>query len=502
MAGGPGLLDADGDGKLDLFQVRVPPPGEEAITSRLFLQREGEGFADVSAEAGLGAHAGYGQGLAVGDVENDGDADVYVTNLGPDFLFLNDGAARFEERSAAAGLSGELWSTAATFLDHDADGDLDLFVVHYLAFDETKACFAPSSRRDYCGPQSFQGVGDRLWENRGDGTFVDATVAAGMVLPDGGARAKGLGLLACDFSGDGFTDVFVANDGESNQLWVNRGDGTFAEEGILRGVAVSGTGQPEASMGVTGGDLDRDGRLDLFMTHLYKENNRLYMGTGGPLLKDASRRSGLSGRDLEYTGFGCGFLDVDNDGNLDLAVANGAINARVRQRSVLPGAPEGFWGLYAEPNQLYLNAGGGRMNEVDGGRFTARVEVSRGLAWGDVDGDGALDVVLSNVDNRLRLYLNRAAGEARSFFVRALEGPRDALGAGVRLVTSEGERVAAVVPASSYLSSVSPRVHFGLGKTAVVEEVVVHWVDGSREAFPVATDAREVTVTKGTGERR
>ena len=503
MQGGVGLLDFDGDGRLDVLHARVPPPGTrpEAITPRLYRQRNDGRFEDVTASAGLDAPF-FGQGLAVGDVDNDGDVDVYFTNFGPDLLYRNDGGV-FTDVTSVSGLTGNRWSTAASFLDFDRDGFLDLYVVHYMHYDRTKVCEDPSSRREYCGPRSFPGWADKLYRNRGDGTFADVTEEAGIVLPNGGARAHGLGILCTDFTGDGRLDVFVANDAQSNQLWVGREDGTFGEEGILRGVATSGIGRPEASMGVTAGDVDGDGTVDLFMTHLWKENNRLYVrpGPGAVLFQDASTSARLSGVDLGRTGFGCGLFDLDHDGDLDLAVANGAI----RRREALPGAPEGWWSEYAENNQLFRNLGDGRFEELDreGGAFTGLVEVSRGLAFGDLDGDGDLDLVQSNVDNSLRVFRNEAPAPGTHWLlVRALEHRRDALGAQV-VVSAAGRRTTGlVVAASSYLSSNDPRAHFGLGRADVVDGIEVLWPDGTRESFDCAGVDREVVLRKGEGDAR
>jgi hypothetical protein len=503
MQGGVGLFDYDGDGRLDILHVRVPPPGDpvEEISNRLYRQGDGGRFQDVTEAAGLDA-PGFGQGLAIGDIDDDGDADVYITNYGPDRLYLNDGDGKFADVTERAGIRGNRYSTAASFFDHDADGDLDLFVVHYMHYDRTKRCTDPSSRREYCGPRSFAGWADMLYRNEGDGTFTDVTEEAGIVLPQRGAKAHGLGIICTDLTRDGLPDVFVANDAQSNQLWVNQGDGTFLEEGILRGVAVNGFGNPEASMGVSVGDVDGDGTLDLFMTHLWEENNRLYLGTQGPLFSDASVRAGIVGNDLQRTGFGCGLFDFDNDGDLDLAVANGAIRRRPPMQRGRD-APSGHWANYVETNQLFENQGDGTFVEVTdaAGTFGSHLDVSRGLAFGDLDGDGDLDMVMSSIDNSLRVYRNEAApAENHWLFVRATSAGRDALGAQVVLRTADREQRGVVLAASSYLSSSDPRVHFGLGARAAVDEIEVLWPDGSRERFDCKGVDREVTVRRGEGQ--
>ncbi|HED64885.1 MAG TPA: CRTAC1 family protein [Planctomycetes bacterium] len=502
MQGGVGLFDYDGDGRLDIFHARIPVPGDPvpAIENRLWHQTEAGTFEDVTEAAGLTSR-GFGQGLCIGDIDNDGDLDLYLANFGPDRLFRNEGDGTFRDITKEAGISGNRWSTAASFFDSDADGDLDLYVVHYLRYDREKRCTDPSSRPEYCGPRSFHGWADILYRNNGDGTFTNATAEAGIVLPEKGSRARGLGIIATDLTGDGIQDVFVANDAEANQLWVGQGDGTFVDEGILRGVAVNSAGIPEASMGVVAGDIDGDGTLDLFMTHLWEENNRLYLGSKSGLFRDRSAAASLTMHDLGRTGFGCAMFDYDNDGDLDLAVANGAI----RRRPPLPGAPEGFWGEYAEPNQFFEGDGTGRFRELDAsaGAFVRDVRTSRGLAVGDLDGDGDLDMVVSHVDNSLTIYRNELPPGAHWVSVRAIEHGRDALGAQLFLTAGGRTQLQAVIPAASYLSSNDPVVHFGLGSAASIEEIEVRWADGTRELFRGGEDwgvDRTLVLVRGEGE--
>ncbi len=501
MQGGVGLFDCDEDGDLDLCHVRVPPPRatEKRISNRMYRQESDGRFADVTEEAGL-AEAGFGQGLAVGDTENDGDLDLYITNYGPDSFFANGGEGRFANVTERAGFRDDWWSTSAAFGDYDADGFLDLYVAHYLRFDPGKRCTDPSDREEYCGPRAFNGAPDTLYRNEGNGTFSDRTQEAGIVLPQQGARATGLGVVFTDLTQDGRPDVFVANDAQANQLWVNRGDGTFADEGILRGVAFDQQGRPEANMGIAVGDVDRDGLLDLLVTHLWQENNRLYLGTRGPLFRDFTVGSGLSRHDLERTGFGCGFFDFDHDADLDLALVNGA----VRRRPPLPGAPRGFWADYAEPNELFENDGSGVFTLVDekAGSFASEVEVSRGLAFGDLDSDGDVDMVVSNADNSLRAYRNDAPTAGCHWLqVRVLTRGRDALGAQIRLRAGGREFLGLALSAYSYCSASDPRAHFGLGPTAVIDEIAVLWPDGTRETFPGTAVDRGITLRQGEGRK-
>jgi hypothetical protein len=502
--GGVGLLDANGDGDLELLHVRVAPSNapRKAITNRLYENVGGPGevrFVDRTEGSGLTVEA-YGQGLAVGDTDNDGDVDLYVCNFGPDTFYRSSGDGTFQEATAASGFAESWWSTAAGFGDYDRDGLLDLYVVHYLRYDPGKSCTDLSDRPEYCGPVAFHGAPDTLYRNTGNGRFEDVTAAVGIVSPQEGSRAKGLGVIFADLTGDGLADVFVANDAQANQLWVARPDGTFTDEGVQRGVAFNRNGHTEADMGVAIGDVDLDGRFDLFVTHLWQENNRLWRNTGR-FYQDSTVAVGLASHDLERTGFGCGFLDVDHDADLDLVVANGAI----RRRPVLPGAGDGPWAPYREPNELFLNDGQGvfSLADAEAGPLVRRVEASRGLAQGDLDGDGDVDLVLSNIDNSLRCYVNTAPKGGNHWLrVRALTGKRDALGAEVVVTAGDLERRGLVLAAVSYCSSSDPRVHFGLGPHATFDAVTVHWPDGTVERFPGGDVDREVTVRQGSGEAR
>ena len=434
------------------------------------------------------------RGATVGDTDNDGDLDVYVTNIGHDAFYRNNGDGTFVDATVAAGFTGDHWSSSAAFFDYDRDGDLDLYVVHYLLFDSGITCRSRNDRLVYCGPQSFEGVPDTLYRNNGDGSFSDVTSAASITSP-----GKGLGVVCADLTEDGWIDIYVANDQEANHLWVNNGDGTFSDEAVMRGVAFNAYGEAEASMGVTVGDVNGDGRLDLFMTHLRDETNTLYTATEYGIFVDTSEASGLAAVDRGYTGFGCGFFDYDNDGDLDLALVNGS----VRRGSKFPGAKVGeFWNLYAEPNLLFQNDGGGNFTHISSlaGAFANQVEVSRGLAFGDADLDGDIDLVVGNL-NGMRVFRNDAPPPSNHWLrVRAMDGNRDAIGAEVTVATAEAEFVRLVLPGYSYLGSSQLRAHFGLGATEIVESIEIVWPDGSRERFkPLGVD-RELTLRKGSGD--
>ena len=515
IGSGVALFDYNNDGALDVLHIRFPPPGkaDPPAPNQLFQQQPDGTFVDVTKTAGIG-HKGYGQGVAIGDVDNDGDADVYVTNYGADVFYRNNGDGTFALK--AIGLSNEAWGTSATFGDYDRDGDLDLYVANYVQFDPEMVCRGKHSAIDYCNPQVFEPATDRLFRNNGDGSFTDVTEQAGIAAISG----RGLGAVCLDLTGDGWADFFVANDGEANYLWVNQTDGTFAEEAILHGLAFNAYGQPEGSMGIAVGDVNGDTLPDLFATHLSGETNTLYIATNHSVFTDMTEIAGFAGRDLPFTGFGCGFLDFDNDAYLDIALVNG----KVKRGEILDGAAVGaFWNFYAEPNLLFQNSSqqsaisNQQENLLTESRkpttdshftdvssrapdFTERVEVSRGMAFGDIDRDGDVDIVVSSLDNRLRIFRNDAPPPQHHWlFVQAITQNRDALGARVTLQTESRTLTGYVLSGTSYLSSSEPIVHFGLGTINKIQAIDVHWQDGSRETFPGTTANQHVKVYQGKG---
>ncbi len=502
IGSGVALFDYDNDTALDVLHIRFPPPGstDAPASNRLFRQQSDGTFTDVTEAAGIG-DAGYGQGVAIGDVDNDGDADVYVTNYGPDAFYRNNGDGTFS--LVEVGTLNEAWGTSATFGDYNRDGYLDLYVANYVQYDPASVCRGKHSAPDYCNPQVFDAAPDRLFQNRGDGTFIDVTQETGIAAMPG----RGLGVVCLDLTGDGWVDFYVANDGEANQLWVNQTDGTFAEEAIVRGLAFNTYGQPEGSMGIAVGDVNGDMRVDLFATHLSGETNTLYTASPYTVFVDITEVAGFAGRDLLFTGFGCGFLDFDNDTDLDIALVNG----RVKRGAILEGANVGeFWNFYAEPNLLFQNSEIGHektaasitFNDVSSRApdFTEQIEVSRGMAFGDIDRDGDVDMLVSSLDNRIRLFRNDTPpSENRWLFVRAITQNRDALGAQVTLRAGSRALMGYVLPGTSYLSSNAPIVHFGLGTIDAVDAIEVSWTDGSREKFPGTAANRHVTVHQGKG---
>jgi hypothetical protein len=493
---GPGLamFDHDNDGDLDLYFVGGAAPAGNRLYSR-----EADGtYRDVTTGSGLG-DTGYGMGVAIGDTDNDGDLDVYVSNVGPDRFYRNDGNGSFTDVTKAAGVGGDVWSTSVGFCDYDADGHLDWFVVHYVQYDPSRSCTDDAGRLEYCGPMAFRGTRDTLYRNLGNGTFRDVSVESGIAANMG----KGLGLACADLDADGRLDFFVANDGESNFLWHNLGDGRFEDRAVMMGTAVNAFGKPEASMGVALGDADGDLKLDLFLTHLARESNTLYTRIGDGGFSDNTATAGVGPSGMPYTGFGTGFFDADHDGDLDLFVANGRVERGGAAPSATGNDDERFIADYGEPNLFYLNDGGGRFSPATdlAGDLCATRAVSRGAVFGDVDGDGDLDIVLANSNGGARLYRNDLPGKGHWLRVRAVDPAlgRDAVGATLQVRAGEAEFVRPVTHTSSYLSSSDAEAHFGLGSAAVVDWIEVLWPDGTRERFAGSPADRLLTVFKGQG---
>jgi hypothetical protein len=484
IGAGGALFDYDNDGDLDLFAVEsgaIPGTLESAPPSRSRLYRNDLDpatrhirFTDVTDRSGIVA-TGYGMGAAVGDIDNDGWIDLYVTNLGSNRLFRNRGDGTFVDMTAASGTDDPGWSTSATFFDFDRDGWLDLFVANYVDFAVTmkRECFSNGGARDYCNPVVYSPTPDRLFRNNGNGTFVDVSAKAGITR----ATGRGLGVLAADFNDDGWTDLYVANDGDANQLWINeRGSGVFRDEGLLSGVAVNRTGQPQGSMGIDVADVDRDGDEDLFVTNLDNESNTLYLNTGKGLFEDRTSEFGLFR--LGFTGFGTRFLDYDNDGWLDLVVANGAVRhlpAQVRRGDPYP---------LKQRNQL-LRGDGKRFVDVTASAGPAfdRVDVGRGVSVGDLDNDGDSDLVIFDNSGPVRVLRNDVGRRQHWLGLRVTDRRRDAVQTRVEVVRNGVPLVRRVQSDGSYCAASDPRVLFGLGSETAMQTVRVRWPGGKVEEF-------------------
>lgn len=509
MGSGAAVFDYDGDGDLDVYLVQgatlgssgaLVRAGAPASTSRLFrndLSTDASGhavlrFTDVTEIAGVGFR-GAGMGIAVGDYDGDTDLDLYVTAYGSNVLYRNNGNGTFTDVTQAANADDPRWSTSAAFVDYDRDGDLDLFIVNYVDFTvaAAKICTDPVGSRDYCAPSAYRPVPAHLFRNEGNGTFVDAT------QPEGIARAygAGLGVAVGDYNGDGWPDLYVANDATPNQLWINRQHGAFEDQGWLSGSAANAAGRPEGSMGIASGDYDGDGDEDLFVTNLARETFVLYSNDGQANFEDRRTAAGVAQTTASMTGFGAAWLDYDRDGLLDLVVANGAVNII----AALRGSPS----PYRQPNQLFRNMGHGRLADVtaEAGAAFELSEVSRGLATGDLDNDGDVDAIVTNNHGPVRLLLNEsAAAHWISVRLSAPSGNRWGFGGRVGVIRKDGRTLwRRVGTDGSYLSASDARVHFGLGASRNVERIVVEWPDGLREQWiGVATD-RLVTLARGTG---
>jgi hypothetical protein len=500
LGSGAALFDYDNDGRLDIYLLQNSGP-DSSSTNRLFHQLPNGVFKDVSAGSGLDI-AGYNMGVAVGDVNNDGFPDVLVTQYGGVKLFLNNGNGTFTDVTKEAGLSNPAWGASAAFFDYDRDGWLDLVVVNYLDYDPTWACTTASGKPDYCAPRTFGGRVSRLFHNLGKGNgakavgFEDVTEKSGL----GRLAGPGLGVVCADFDGDGWPDLFIANDGQPNRLWINRHDGTFTEEAARRGVAYNAMGQAEAGMGVALGDVDGDGLFDLFVTHLTEETNTLWRQGPRGLFNDRTAASGLKVPHSRGTGFGTVLADFDQDGALDVAVVNGRVS---RGSAIINTSLGPHWGLYAEQNHLFTNDGTGLFRDISqaNSAFCGKANVARGLAWGDLDGDGALDLLVTTVAAPARLYRNVVPRRGHWLLVRALDPAlkRDAYGAEVRVRAGERRWVRWINPSGSYLCSSDPRAHFGLGSADRIDGIEVLWPDGKTESFPSCRVDQQLVLVRGSG---
>ena len=482
---GAAVFDYDNDEDMDILIVNgstlehLKHGGDPTVA---LYENNGQGkFSAVTAGSGLN-QKGWGMGVCVADYDNDGFQDLYVTAYGPNELFRNKGNGTFTAVAERAGVGDAHWSTNCAFGDYDRDGYVDLYVANYLAFDEkTIPKRGSSSVCQYlgvdvmCGPRGLPGEADALYRNNGDGTFRDVTDAAGIDDPG----YYGFGVVFSDLDNDGWPDIYVANDSTPNFLFHNNRDGTFSEGALFAGVALSEEGREQAGMGLAVGDYNNDGYFDLFVTNFSHDSNTLYENSGDGLFSDITFPAGLGESSLPYLGWGTGFVDFDNDGFLDIFIANGHVYDRVEQFA------QGL--TYHQRNQLYRNLGNGRFQdvteEITDGLLVERS--SRGVAFGDYDNDGDVDVLVINLNDRPNLLRNESSNGNHWLTLRLVgsRSNRDAIGARITVTVGDRVQIAEVRSGGSYLSHNDSRVHFGLGEASQVERLEVRWPSGLVESF-------------------
>ena len=495
MGSGGALFDFDNDGDLDLYLVQgnsLSSLEESPPTNRLYRNDAGV-FVDITTSADVG-DTGYGLGAVAADYDSDGYRDLYVTNLGKNVLYRNNGDGTFTDVTEDARVGCPLLSASAAFADIDKDGDLDLYVCNYVeyALETDIPCYYKNALRIYCGPNEYHGIADVLYRNNGDGTFTDVTKTAGVYEP----TTRGLGVVFTDVNNDGWVDIYVANDMSPNTLFINQGDGTFREEGVFRGVAYNGDGIANGSMGIDAGDYDNDGDIDLWVSNFALEANCLMQNDGDGYFEDVTFDTNLADPSFYALGFGTRFIDYDNDGWLDLLVGNGHIWDNVDQIDAKQ--------RYAQPVQLFRNRGGTSQSNIDFTEMTAEAGldktpyVVRGMLFGDIDTDGDVDVVLCQ-SNRPTVILSNEVGSKNAWLTVALvgtDGNTDAIGARVQLEADGMTLLREVICGASYLSGNDLRLTFGLGNASEINNFQIRWHNGDAQQLGKVPIRRVVTFSQ------
>ncbi len=499
---GAAFIDYDNDGWPDIFLVSgtrlAGPPVNQMPTNRLYHNNGDGTFTDVTEKAGL-IHTGWGQSVCVGDYDNDGYDDLFISGYGKNLLYHNNGNGTFTEVAEKAGVANNRtrWGSGCAFLDYDRDGYLDLFVASYIDFDPKTAPLPETGPCLYkgvmvaCGPPGLAGGVNTLYHNNGDGTFTDVSEKAGITRTNG---TYGLGVLVADFDNDGWPDIYVADDSAPAVLYHNNKNGTFTDIGVEAGCAFSIDGKPQAGMGVTAGDYDRDGWLDIFKTNFAGDTSTLYHNTGKTAFDDVTFQAGI-GVNTRWLGWGCGFVDVDNDGWLDIFLVNGHVYPEVEKLTTEAG--------YAQRKVLYRNLHNGRFEDVSEKVGGAIIETTpaRGCAFGDYNNDGNIDILINPINAVPELLRSESSNQNNWIKIKTVgvKSNRDGIGARIKCMTEDGSQIDEVRSGGSYYSQNDLRVHFGLGKNMRVKALEVHWPSGQVDTLTDVAAGQLIYVKEGSG---
>ena len=493
LGSGAALFDYDNDNDLDLYFVNgnsLHSSDTKILHRNRLFRNDGGNFIDITDLTGVG-DTGYGLGCCVGDYNNDGFIDLYVANFGANILYKNNGNGTFTDVARHANIDGVQLSSSCAFADYDGDGDLDLYTVNYVKLDlEKNPKCTYQGVSTYCTPEVLPGESDSLYRNNGDGTFSDITQSAGLFAPDG----KGLGVVWGDYDNDGDLDIFVANDTTPNFLYQNNGRGTFQNVGLFAGVALSTEGRPYSGMGTNFGDFDNDGDLDIVVTNFQDQTNSLYQNEQHAFFNEVSFSTGIGEKSLPYLAWGVDFVDLNNDGWLDLFIANGHLDPNISDIDPV--------GTYAQCNQIFVNQKG--QDFIDqSATIRAQQQVSRGTAFGDLDNDGDIDVVVSNLNDHPVILWNVTQNKNNWFTVKLVgtTDNRSAIGTRVKIKIDQQIQIREVKSGSGYLSQSDLRLHFGLGQAKQIDQLEIRWPNGTNKQFDQVQGNQTLTVTQNEPPR-